>query len=250
MIGLEKKAFEMAWSRFKKASRLSSDAEWRIRGDFSLYRDEFRYSLKRSQPDWSPYFKIELRTQDTFWTGITLSENLTCVVDFAFHFTSEAVLDLTTTIKSKTHKGTTTHSTVKRRLKLTKGGEVLYVGRKLVEFLSSHIIKLVKGQLAKVKDVPGGDSSRIVPFLEKNTVGLSLVQEDLTRGQWWFEPYNRQREDHFRGYWEEDYASPLVQSVSEKLDKEFGGGLFSVFMDEKGFVGVEATPEGKKHFGF
>jgi len=77
-------------------------------------------------------------------------------------------------------------------------------------------------------------------------------------GTWDCEPRHRQRLDHYVGSfdfrdedeaWEEEYAGPLRSNVTKQLDQRFGRGLFSVNIDEKGFVNVYATDKGRKALG-
>jgi len=83
---------------------------------------------------------------------------------------------------------------------------------------------------------------------------------------WEIEPTNRQRLDHYvgSGYdpgpdddpegwdeegWDEDYAEPVYAAVMGSLDREFGKGMFSVDVGDKGFVNVYLTSAGQKKLG-
>lgn len=83
---------------------------------------------------------------------------------------------------------------------------------------------------------------------------------------WDIEPTNRQRLDHYVGSyyqpdedddpegwdsdgWEEEYVGPTTSAAQKWLKEEFGQpGLFSVEVDEKGFVVITLTDAGRKKF--
>lgn len=92
---------------------------------------------------------------------------------------------------------------------------------------------------------------------------VSTITRDGTT--WDIEPTNRQRLDHYVGShydpdededsegwdsdgWEEEYVGPTVGAAQKWLKEEFGPGLFEVDVDEKGFVLITLTVEGRKKF--
>ena len=100
----------------------------------------------------------------------------------------------------------------------------------------------VRGRLRSIRLGPGGSVHSV---------------EELSPTEWSVEPRNRLRLDHYgnRGEgwddegWQRDYAGPMSAAAEKWLDTEFGKGLFGGDVDEKGYVFIFLTADGKKHYG-
>ena len=245
---MEKKvtAFDLAFSHHVNRVQASNSDFRGIDLNFSSFQDMFPRLLVLEHPDWKPDRRVYALGRDTFGVAFALSRDVLAEVTFAFRRASDVSLDLTVVIRTK-GLSMKTLASGKKRVALTKAGQILHSRDEFDKFLTSKVSQLTLSLLKKIRHVPVGDVTRVVSFL-KASAGLRLFQEDLRSGSWLFEPYNRQQSDHFGAYWEEDYANPLAASVQKQLDKEFGQGLFDVFVTEKGFVDVRVTTLGRKHF--
>jgi hypothetical protein len=100
----------------------------------------------------------------------------------------------------------------------------------------------VRGRLRSTRLGPGGSVQSV---------------EELSPTEWSVEPRDRKRLDHYgnggEGWddegWQRDYAGPMSAAAEKWLEAEFGKGLFGVDVDEKGYVFIFLTADGKKHFG-
>lgn len=115
---------------------------------------------------------------------------------------------------------------------------------------------------------PGLNSNDVTNFLKQlqTRKGGRIVRVHKEQGFWSAEPAHRQRLDHYVGgfdfrdpdddmydpegwnsdAWEEEYSEPLRREVVEKLNSRFGKGLFTVDIDDKGFINVYLTAQGEK----
>lgn len=140
----------------------------------------------------------------------------------------------------------------------------------------SHIAKMVRDLGLKKKAAPApapapSKLSRVPGFLRSIKLGPGGSARNVQKmggrdAAWEIEPTNRQRLDHYVGQWydpgpdddpegwdedgwDEDYAGPIRQVVRSALDREFGKGMFSIDVGDKGYVYVHLTPKGKKEMG-
>lgn len=108
----------------------------------------------------------------------------------------------------------------------------------------------------------------VTSFLSRMRTRTGGSMRDATHhdqdGRWDAEPRDRQRLDHFVGSdsgwddededgdgwdeegWEEEYAGPLAGEVKKKLESQFGKGMFTVDIGEKGYVMVYQTKKAEK----
>lgn len=91
----------------------------------------------------------------------------------------------------------------------------------------------IKGVLRRIKLGPAGKA-------------LKVEVEGPT--EWRIDPDGRQRGDHFRGDWDEEYVQPVVDAVEHALALEFGSGMFAADVGEKGHIYVTLTQAGKTRF--
>jgi len=129
--------------------------------------------------------------------------------------------------------------------------------------------KLIQSLEEATKSFTKDDVTSFLSRMRTRTGGSmrDATHEEAARGwyeHWSAEPQDRQRLDHYVGSdhgwddddedgdgwdeegWEDEYAGPLASEVKKKLESQFGKGMFTVDVGEKGHVMVSPTKKAEK----